>query len=94
MDRKYWCQQGGILLSRCGNTVYTNQDQEVTRGMMSIRDSPEELSMTVTMRDLTLKDSGKYWCGIDRLGRDNTFEVTLIVFPGNELFHLPGWQGM
>ncbi|XP_031209676.1 CMRF35-like molecule 9 isoform X3 [Mastomys coucha] len=80
--RKYWCQQGGILLSRCGNTVYTNQDQEVTRDMMSIRDSPEELSMTVTMRDLTLKDSGKYWCGIDRLGRDNTFEVTLIVFPG------------
>lgn len=62
--------------------------------MMSIRDSPEKLSMTVTMRDLTLKDSGKYWCGIDRLGRDNTFEVTLIVFPGNELFHLPGWQGM
>ncbi|XP_031209677.1 CMRF35-like molecule 9 isoform X4 [Mastomys coucha] len=81
--RKYWCQQGGILLSRCGNTVYTNQDQEVTRDMMSIRDSPEELSMTVTMRDLTLKDSGKYWCGIDRLGRDNTFEVTLIVFPGS-----------
>lgn len=81
--RKYWCRQGGILVSRCGDIVYANQDQEVTRGRMSIRDSPQELSMTVIMRDLTLKDSGKYWCGIDRLGRDESFEVTLIVFPGS-----------
>ncbi|XP_021068727.1 CMRF35-like molecule 9 isoform X2 [Mus pahari] len=81
--RKYWCRQGGILVSRCGDIVYTNQDQKVTRGTMSIRDSPQVLSMTVTMRDLTLKDSGKYWCGIDRLGRDESFEVTLIVFPGS-----------
>lgn len=81
--RKYWCRQGGLLVSRCGDIVYTNQNQEVTRGMMSIRDSPRELSMTVTMRRLTLKDSGKYWCGIDRLGLDESFEVTLIVFPGN-----------
>ncbi|GAB1296887.1 CMRF35-like molecule 9 [Apodemus speciosus] len=80
--RKYWCRQGGLLVSRCGDIVYTNQNQEVTRGTMSIRDSPRELSVTVTMRGLTLKDSGKYWCGIDRLGRDESFEVTLIVFPG------------
>lgn len=87
--RKYWCRQGGIVLSRCSNIVYTSQDQEVTQGMMSIRDSPQELSMTVTMRDLTLKDSGKYWCGIDRLGLDESFEVTLIVFPGNEQLSSP-----
>ncbi|XP_021068725.1 CMRF35-like molecule 9 isoform X1 [Mus pahari] len=85
--RKYWCRQGGILVSRCGDIVYTNQDQKVTRGTMSIRDSPQVLSMTVTMRDLTLKDSGKYWCGIDRLGRDESFEVTLIVFPAPPGLH-------
>ncbi|NP_001154185.1 CMRF35-like molecule 9 isoform 2 precursor [Mus musculus] len=85
--RKYWCRQGGILVSRCGDIVYANQDQEVTRGRMSIRDSPQELSMTVIMRDLTLKDSGKYWCGIDRLGRDESFEVTLIVFPASPGLH-------
>ncbi|XP_055476227.1 CMRF35-like molecule 9 isoform X2 [Psammomys obesus] len=81
--RKYWCRQGGIVVSRCSDIVYTNQDQRVTRGRMSIRDSPRELSMTVTMRDLTLKDEGKYWCGIDRLGFDESFEVSLIVFPGS-----------
>ncbi|XP_052052646.1 CMRF35-like molecule 9 isoform X1 [Apodemus sylvaticus] len=85
--RKYWCRQGGLLVSRCGDIVYTNQNQEVTRGMMSIRDSPRELSMTVTMRRLTLKDSGKYWCGIDRLGLDESFEVTLIVFPASPGLH-------
>lgn len=87
--RKYWCRRGGILVPRCRDIVYTSQDQEVTRGMMSIRDSPQELSMTVTIRNLTLKDSGSYWCGIDRLGFDESFEVTLIVFPGNEQLSSP-----
>ncbi|XP_015851157.1 CMRF35-like molecule 9 isoform X5 [Peromyscus maniculatus bairdii] len=80
--RKYWCRQGGIMVSRCTDIVYTSQNQEVAQGRMSIRDNPRELSMTVTMRDLTLKDAGKYWCGIDRLGFDESFEVSLIVFPG------------
>ncbi|XP_021498448.1 CMRF35-like molecule 9 isoform X1 [Meriones unguiculatus] len=85
--RKYWCRQGGIVVSRCADIVYTNQDQSVTRGRMSIRDSPGELAMTVTMRDLTLKDEGKYWCGIDRLGFDESFEVSLIVFPASPDLH-------
>ncbi|CAH6776256.1 CMRF35-like molecule 9 isoform X3 [Phodopus roborovskii] len=80
-NRKYWCRQGGLVLSRCSDIVYSSQNQEVAQGRMSIRDSPRQLSMTVTMRDLTLKDSGKYWCGIDRLGFDESFEVSLIVFP-------------
>ncbi|XP_028738394.1 CMRF35-like molecule 9 isoform X2 [Peromyscus leucopus] len=85
--RKYWCRQGGIMVSRCTDIVYTSQNQEVAQGRMSIRDNPRELSMTVTMRDLTLKDAGKYWCGIDRLGFDESFEVSLIVFPA-----FPGLQ--
>ncbi|XP_005070135.1 CMRF35-like molecule 9 isoform X6 [Mesocricetus auratus] len=81
--RKYWCREGGFMLSRCSDIVYSSQNQEVARGRMSIRDTPRELSMTVTMRDLTLEDSGKYWCGIDRLGLDESFEVSLTVFPGS-----------
>lgn len=81
--RKYWCREGGLVLSRCSDIVYSSQNQEVVRGRMSIRDRPRDLSMTVTMRDLTMKDSGKYWCGIDRLGFDESFEVSLIVFPGS-----------
>ncbi|EGW08164.1 CMRF35-like molecule 9 isoform X1 [Cricetulus griseus] len=87
--RKYWCREGGLVLSRCSDIVYSSQNQDVARGRMSIRDSPRELSMTVTMRDLTLKDSGKYWCGIDRLGFDESFEVSLIVFPGKRDSPIP-----
>lgn len=92
--RKYWCRESGLILSRCSDIVYSKQNQEVVRGRMSILDRPRELSMTVTMTDLTVKDSGKYWCGIDRLGFDESFEVSLIVFPGNErLSPWPGWDG-
>ncbi|CAO2645501.1 CMRF35-like molecule 9, partial [Lemmus lemmus] len=85
--RKYWCREGGLILSRCSDIVYSSQNQEVVRGRMSIRDRPRELSMTVTMRDLTMKDTGKYWCGIDRLGFDESFEVSLIVFPASSGLH-------
>ncbi|XP_005070134.1 CMRF35-like molecule 9 isoform X4 [Mesocricetus auratus] len=87
--RKYWCREGGFMLSRCSDIVYSSQNQEVARGRMSIRDTPRELSMTVTMRDLTLEDSGKYWCGIDRLGLDESFEVSLTVFPGKRDSPIP-----
>ncbi|KAM7334373.1 hypothetical protein ACRRTK_007693 [Alexandromys fortis] len=85
--RKYWCRESGLILSRCSDIVYSKQNQEVVRGRMSILDRPRELSMTVTMTDLTVKDSGKYWCGIDRLGFDESFEVSLIVFPASPGLH-------
>uniref|UniRef100_A0A250XXT9 CMRF35-like molecule 9 n=1 Tax=Castor canadensis TaxID=51338 RepID=A0A250XXT9_CASCN len=80
---KYWCRQGGILFSRCTGTIYTKGDQEVTQGRVSIRDSPQELALTVTMRHLTLQDAGKYWCGVNMLGLDETSLISLIVFPGS-----------
>ncbi|KAM4843210.1 CMRF35-like molecule 9 [Thomomys bottae] len=81
---KYWCKQGGLLISRCTNTIYTRGDQEVTQDRVSLRDSPQELVLTVTVKHLTLKDAGKYWCGVNILGRDQFFEVSLTVFPGNQ----------
>ncbi|XP_048222991.1 CMRF35-like molecule 9 isoform X4 [Perognathus longimembris pacificus] len=80
---KYWCRQGGHLISRCSNTIYTRGDQEVTQDRVSIRDSPQELAFTVTVKHLTLQDAGKYWCGINILGFDQVFEVTLTIFPAS-----------
>ncbi|XP_073901616.1 CMRF35-like molecule 9 isoform X12 [Castor canadensis] len=84
---KYWCRQGGILFSRCTGTIYTKGDQEVTQGRVSIRDSPQELALTVTMRHLTLQDAGKYWCGVNMLGLDETSLISLIVFPASSDLH-------
>ncbi|XP_045841386.1 CMRF35-like molecule 9 isoform X4 [Meles meles] len=81
--QKYWCRQGGFLLSRCSNTVYARVDgQETTEGRVSIQDSPQTLTLHVTLRKLTLQDSGKYYCGISKLGRDESVLVSLLVFPG------------
>ncbi|XP_062030889.1 CMRF35-like molecule 9 isoform X3 [Lepus europaeus] len=80
---KYWCREAGFLLSRCSNTVYAAQDgQETTVGRVSVRDSPQERVLTVTLRNLTLQDAGMYWCGAKRLGFHKTFSVKLLVFQG------------
>ncbi|XP_066119606.1 CMRF35-like molecule 9 isoform X1 [Saccopteryx bilineata] len=81
--KKYWCKEGGIFISRCSHTVYAGEDgQENTEGRVSIQDSPKELRFNVTLRNLTPQDSGKYWCGVKKLGLDDTFLVSLTVLPG------------
>ncbi|XP_005597409.1 CMRF35-like molecule 9 isoform X3 [Equus przewalskii] len=86
--KKYWCREGGLLISRCSGTIYAEEDgQERTAGRVSVWDSPEELTLTVTLRNLTLQDAGKYWCGVSRLGFDWSFLVSLRVLPASPGLH-------
>ncbi|XP_032135363.1 CMRF35-like molecule 9 isoform X3 [Sapajus apella] len=79
--RKYWCREVGLFFSRCAGTIYSGEEgQETTEGRVSIRDSRQELSFTVTLRNLTLKDAGKYWCGVK--GVNKHLQITLVIFPG------------
>nr|XP_020744617.1 CMRF35-like molecule 9 isoform X1 [Odocoileus virginianus texanus] len=80
---KYWCREAGIFISRCTETVFSGgYGQE---GRVSVHDNPWENRFTVILRNLTLKDMGKYWCGVKRLGFDKTISVSLLVFPGTSL---------
>ncbi|EPY88876.1 CMRF35-like molecule 9-like protein [Camelus ferus] len=80
MNKKYWCKEAGLLISRCSGTIFSGEyDQD---GRVSVHDSPQELKFKVTLRNLTLKDTGKYWCGVQRVGFDKSFLVSLSVFPG------------
>lgn len=82
---KYWCREGGLFISRCSDKIIVGEDsREATKNRVSFRDSPSELAFTVTLRDLMLKDSGKYWCGAQKLGREEWFEVSLTVFPSKQ----------
>uniref|UniRef100_F6RW67 CD300 molecule like family member g n=1 Tax=Callithrix jacchus TaxID=9483 RepID=F6RW67_CALJA len=82
--RKYWCREVGLFISRCAGTIYSGEEgQEITEGRVSIRDSRQELSFTVTLQDLTLKDAGKYWCGVKKLGVDEFIPITLTIFAGS-----------
>ncbi|XP_040496484.1 CMRF35-like molecule 9 isoform X3 [Ursus maritimus] len=86
--QKYWCRESGLILSRCSGTVYAREDgEEMTEGRVSIRDSPQTLTLHVTLRKLTLKDAGKYFCGVSKLGLDESFLVSLLVFPASPGLH-------
>ncbi|XP_033038718.1 CMRF35-like molecule 9 isoform X1 [Trachypithecus francoisi] len=80
---KYWCRKGGILFSRCSGTIYAGKEgEETTEGRVSIHDSRQELSLIVTLWNLTLQDAGKYWCGVEKRGPDESLLISLLVFPG------------
>ncbi|XP_023573765.1 CMRF35-like molecule 9 isoform X5 [Octodon degus] len=81
---KYWCKEVGLFISRCSSKIFVGENRpEATEGRVSIRDDPQELALTVTLRDLVKKDAGEYWCGVQKLGRDEEFRVSLTVFPGS-----------
>lgn len=80
--RKYWCRKIGYLIARCSGTVFSGEYGQ--EGRVSVHDSPRELRFKVILRNLTLEDEGQYFCGIQRLGLDDSFSVSLHVFPGNK----------
>ncbi|XP_061247978.1 CMRF35-like molecule 9 isoform X6 [Bos javanicus] len=81
--QKYWCREAGLFISRCTGTVFSGEYGQ--EGRVSVHDNPRENRFTVILRNLTLKDMGKYWCGVKRLGFDKTMSVSLLVFPGTSL---------
>ncbi|XP_015995151.2 CMRF35-like molecule 9 isoform X2 [Rousettus aegyptiacus] len=81
-NKKYWCRKSGLLIPYCSGTIYTEDGQERTKGRVSIQDNPQELTLNVTLRNLTRQDTGKYWCGVSILGFDETFLVSLVVLQG------------
>nr|XP_011718038.1 CMRF35-like molecule 6 isoform X1 [Macaca nemestrina] len=60
---KYWCRP--LLVLQCDKIVETEGPAGKMNGRVSIRDSPENLSFTVTLESLTEEDAGTYWCGVD-----------------------------
>ncbi|PNJ87630.1 CD300A isoform 1 [Pongo abelii] len=82
---KYWCRPPQIL--RCDKIVETKGPAGKRNGRVSIRDSPTNLSFTVTLENLTEEDAGTYWCGVDtpllRDFHDPIVEVEVSVFPAS-----------
>lgn len=77
---KYWCKSPCVWKK----IVETTESQrEVTKGRVSIRDHPADLTFTVTLKSLTEGDAGTYKCGIDTLWVDPTFSVVVSVTPGD-----------
>ncbi|XP_007897670.2 uncharacterized protein LOC103182453 isoform X1 [Callorhinchus milii] len=72
--RKYWCR--GHFRSTCKVVIDTRADNG-QRGNFSIVDNARDGVFTVTMKNLNTRDTGWYWCGIDKLANDRMFAVKL-----------------
>uniref|UniRef100_G3R0X4 CD300c molecule n=1 Tax=Gorilla gorilla gorilla TaxID=9595 RepID=G3R0X4_GORGO len=80
---KFWSRPPQIFL--CDKIVETKGSAGKRNGRVSIRDSPANLSFTVTLENLTEEDAGTYWCGVDtpwlRDFHDPIVKVEVSVFP-------------
>ncbi|XP_046319369.1 CMRF35-like molecule 2 [Marmota monax] len=83
---KYWCR--GQHDTDCHSMVETKGGEKVERyGRVSIRDSADDLTITVTIENLSKDDAGSYWCKIqtiwilDIFSRDPSFQVQVYVSP-------------
>ncbi|XP_031209324.1 CMRF35-like molecule 8 isoform X1 [Mastomys coucha] len=97
---KYWCRGSRLML--CKDIVKTTGSEEARSGRVTIKDHPENLTFTVTLKKLTLEDAGSYWCVVDIpllddvskftkiFGIDKSFKVELSVVPKKVLASSPG----
>ncbi|XP_074079791.1 CMRF35-like molecule 2 isoform X2 [Macrotis lagotis] len=79
--KKYWCKMKDTFIF-----VYKNCEKimETQESRVSIRDHSENLTFTVTMKNLTEADEGKYQCGIDLPNSlDETFSITIFISPAS-----------
>jgi len=66
--------------SYCTDQIRTDiKDKWFDAGRFSLYDDTRSAVFTVTIRDLTEEDSGKYYCGVDKPGPDPYTEVNLDV---------------
>ncbi|KAL7884832.1 hypothetical protein AOLI_G00076020 [Acnodon oligacanthus] len=54
-------------------------DKVTSKGRYSILNIVSALSLSVTIRNLRLKDSGVYYCGVDQWGKDTLSKVVVTV---------------
>lgn len=99
-NNKYWCREQHD--TDCNLLVETQgKEKEKRNGRVSIRDSFDNCTFTVTMKNLEEADTGFYWCKIqtvwlfDAWSRDPSFQVQVSVYTGKSSFHAssrPYWM--
>jgi len=77
-NKKYFCKREW---PSCKDQIMTdNKDTWVHNGRFSLYDNTSSAVFTVTIRNLTEEDSGKYYCGVDiPTGIDSSTEVNLVI---------------
>ncbi|XP_038675541.1 polymeric immunoglobulin receptor-like [Scyliorhinus canicula] len=92
-SEKYWCK-GGRRFS-CTVLMDTGRSQQGRSNRLFIADNQTSGIFSITMRQLSLGDTGWYWCGIASLGNDEMTSVKLNVLEASssELRQVNGTLG-
>nr|QBK46353.1 polymeric immunoglobulin receptor [Ctenopharyngodon idella] len=82
---KYWCQ--GRMIDFCSSLARTDDPESTpqSKGRVTIADDPTQHVFTVSMQNLTVGDSGWYWCGVELGGMwvaDSTASLYISVIQG------------
>ncbi|XP_045570471.1 CMRF35-like molecule 9 isoform X4 [Salmo salar] len=78
-QQKYLCK-GDCPVFNKDKVIKTEEgENSASKGRYSMKDIREESVFIVTITNLTLKDAGRYWCGVDKWGQDNYIKVNLEV---------------
>ncbi|XP_058274769.1 polymeric immunoglobulin receptor isoform X2 [Hemibagrus wyckioides] len=85
LNVKYWCQ--GSIYDFCSSLARTdNQDTAPSsKARITIADDPTQHVFTVIMHELKEKDSGWYWCGVEKGGiwsKDSAMSIYISVIQG------------
>uniref|UniRef100_H9GV32 Ig-like domain-containing protein n=1 Tax=Anolis carolinensis TaxID=28377 RepID=H9GV32_ANOCA len=90
-DRKYWCRESSFSRGRCQVIISTNhftlQDYE---GRVSIKDSPHNGLLQITMTQLKRNDSSNYRCGIGKSTHGLFAGVNLTIWEGKHPVTIDG----
>jgi len=79
-NQKYFCKGKWL---KCKDQIKTEEkDKWVASGRFSLYDDTGSAVFTVTIRDLSEGDSGKYYCGTEIVGIDPFTKVNLEVITG------------
>ncbi|KAK3534058.1 hypothetical protein QTP86_001187 [Hemibagrus guttatus] len=85
LNVKYWCQ--GSVYDFCSSLARTDNPGTApsSQARVTIADDPTQHVFTVTMRELKEKDSGWYWCGVEKGGiwsKDSATSLYISVIQG------------
>uniref|UniRef100_A0A3Q1GB36 Immunoglobulin domain-containing protein n=1 Tax=Acanthochromis polyacanthus TaxID=80966 RepID=A0A3Q1GB36_9TELE len=76
-DEGYQGYEKYLCRNDCGDSDVLIMTGQTKKGRYSIYDDKKARKSTVTISDLRASDSGTYWCGVTRTGKDLYNEVKL-----------------
>uniref|UniRef100_A0A8C5TSW7 Ig-like domain-containing protein n=1 Tax=Malurus cyaneus samueli TaxID=2593467 RepID=A0A8C5TSW7_9PASS len=79
LNSKYWCRKNSLQICLTYIIQTDGSEVTVTRDRVSIRDNHTAHAFTVTLSHVTLRDAGRYSCGVRSKGGIHRWHSTQVM---------------